>query len=173
MPELLAPRTTTPPLAIEDLGYLYQEATEPSLGGISLEVGRGEFVVLAGRSASGKSSLLRAACGLIPHFHGGELSGTVHVGGLDTSEHGPGDLARLVGYVAQDPETQVVSTTVAAEIELPLELRGDGRHESQSGRGGGAGPRHPPSAETFRRDPLRRRTPDEWPSPQHSSPAHP
>ena len=31
----------------------------------------------------------------------------------------------MVGYVAQDPETQVVSTTVAAEIELPLEMRGD------------------------------------------------
>ncbi|MBN9621767.1 MAG: ATP-binding cassette domain-containing protein, partial [Actinobacteria bacterium] len=35
-------------------------------------------------------------------------------------------LAAAVGYVAQDPETQVVSTTVAAEIELPLEMRGDG-----------------------------------------------
>ena len=31
----------------------------------------------------------------------------------------------MVGYVAQDPETQVVSTTVSAEIELPLEMRGD------------------------------------------------
>ena len=46
--------------------------------------------------------------------------------GLDAIEVGPGELAAAVGYVAQDPETQVVSTTVAAEIELPLEMRGDG-----------------------------------------------
>ncbi|HET9120001.1 MAG TPA: ABC transporter ATP-binding protein, partial [Solirubrobacterales bacterium] len=38
--------------------------------------------------------------------------------------HGPAELAEVVGLVAQEPETQVVSTTVRAEIELPLELRG-------------------------------------------------
>jgi energy-coupling factor transport system ATP-binding protein len=81
--------------------------------------------VLAGRSACGKSTLLRAACGLVPHFHGGEIDGAVEVAGLDAIEAGPGELASVVGYVAQDPETQVVSTTVAAEIELPLEMRGD------------------------------------------------
>jgi energy-coupling factor transport system ATP-binding protein len=47
------------------------------------------------------------------------------VAGIDAIAHGPGELAAAVGYVAQDPETQVVSTTVAAEIELPLEMRGD------------------------------------------------
>jgi len=82
-------------------------------------------VLLAGRSASGKSTLLRAACGLVPHFHGGEVEGRVTVAGLDATRAGPGELAAAVGYVAQDPETQVVSTTVAAEIELPLEMRGE------------------------------------------------
>ena len=86
---------------------------------------RGEFAVLAGRSASGKSTLLRAACGLVPHFHGGQIRGEVKVAGLNAIESGPGELAAVVGYVAQDPETQIVSTTVAAEIELPLEMRGD------------------------------------------------
>ena len=83
-------------------------------------------MLLAGRSASGKSTLLRAACGLVPHFHGGEVDGRVTVAGLDAIAVGPGELAAAVGYLAQDPETQVVSTTVAAEIELPLEMRGDG-----------------------------------------------
>ena len=85
----------------------------------------GEFTLLAGRSASGKSTLLRAACGLVPHFHGGEIEGRIEVAGLDAIDAGPGELAAVVGYVAQDPETQVVSTTVSAEIELPLEMRGD------------------------------------------------
>ena len=44
--------------------------------------------------------------------------------GMDVREHGPAELAAAVGLVAQEPETQVVSTTVGAEIELPLELRG-------------------------------------------------
>jgi energy-coupling factor transport system ATP-binding protein len=92
---------------------------------VSLEVAPGEFVLLAGRSASGKSTLLKAACGLVPHFHGGEIDGEVRVADLDAIAAGPGELAAAVGYVAQDPETQVVSTTVAAEIELPLEMRGD------------------------------------------------
>ena len=45
---------------------------------------------------------------------------------MDALVAGPGELAAAVGYLAQDPESQVVSTTVAAEIELPLEMRGDG-----------------------------------------------
>jgi energy-coupling factor transport system ATP-binding protein len=97
----------------------------PALAAVSFEVAPGEFVLLAGRSASGKSTLLRAACGLVPHFHGGEVDGRVEVAGMDAIGAGPGELAAAVGYLAQDPETQVVSTTVAAEIELPLEMRGD------------------------------------------------
>ena len=129
-----------PALAIEGLNYAYPNAGQatrstlsPSTGpnvdlvlcDVSLTLAPGEFALLAGRSASGKSTLLRAACGLVPHFHGGEISGSVSVAGLDAIANGPRELAAAVGYVAQDPETQVVSTTVAAEIELPLEMRGE------------------------------------------------
>jgi energy-coupling factor transport system ATP-binding protein len=124
--ELAIRRGAAPALAVEGLTYSYPRAVAPALVDVSLEVAPGEFVLLAGRSASGKSTLLRAACGLVPHFHGGEVEGRVTVAGLDAIEVGPGELAAAVGYVAQDPETQVVSTTVAAEIELPLEMRGDG-----------------------------------------------
>ena len=125
MSELAVRRGAAPALAIEGLGYSYPGAARPSLRDVSLKVAPGEFVLLAGRSASGKSTLLRAACGLVPHFHGGEIEGRVRVGDFDALGGGPGELAALVGYVAQDPETQVVSTTVAAEVELPLEMRGD------------------------------------------------
>jgi energy-coupling factor transport system ATP-binding protein len=123
--ELAIRRGAAPALAVEGLGYRYPHAAREALTGVSLEVAPGEFALLAGRSASGKSTLLKAACGLVPHFHGGEIEGSVAVAGLDAIESGPGELAAVVGYVAQDPETQVVSTTVAAEIELPLEMRGD------------------------------------------------
>jgi len=124
--ELAIRRGVAPALAVERLSYAYPRAAAAALLDVSLEVAPGEFVLLAGRSASGKSTLLRAACGLVPHFHGGEVAGRVEVAGLDAIAAGPGELAAAVGYVAQDPETQVVSTTVAAEIELPLEMRGDG-----------------------------------------------
>ncbi len=125
MSELAIRRGAAPALAVEGLSYSYPRAPKRALEDISLEVAPGEFVLLAGRSASGKSTLLKAACGLVPHFHGGEVEGEVRVADLDALGAGPGELAAAVGYLAQDPETQVVSTTVAAEIELPLEMRGD------------------------------------------------
>ncbi len=136
MAELVTPPRATPALAIERLSYAYPNATRTAsdshlgsdavrvLEDVSLSLAVGEFVLLAGRSACGKTTLLRAACGLVPHFHGGEIEGSVHVVGLDAIASGPGELAAAVGYVAQDPETQIVSTTVAAEVALPLELRG-------------------------------------------------
>ncbi|MBN8867711.1 MAG: ATP-binding cassette domain-containing protein [Solirubrobacterales bacterium] len=125
MSSLLGSRTGHPALEIEGLGYRYAGADRPSLTDVSLRIEPGEFIVLAGGSGSGKTSLLRAACGLIPHFHGGELAGRAVVAGRDVRESGPGELADVVGYVAQDPETQIVSTTVAAELDLPLRFRGD------------------------------------------------
>jgi energy-coupling factor transporter ATP-binding protein EcfA2 len=107
-----------------NFSYRYAESSRRALGELSLGIRPGEFVVLAGRSGSGKSTLLRAAAGLVPHFHGGEVEGGLEVAGLDVRSHGPAELAAVVGLVAQEPETQVVSTTVRAEIELPLELRG-------------------------------------------------
>ncbi len=143
MPEPATPTRAIPALAIDGLTYSYPTAPtadgpktglylpksaarrRAALCDVSLHLDAGEFALLAGRSACGKSTLLRAACGLVPHFHGGEIAGVVNVAGLDAISSGPGELAAAVGYVAQDPETQIVSTTVAAEIELPLEMRGD------------------------------------------------
>ncbi len=113
-------------LRFEDVTYRYPHASEPALRGVSLDVAPGEFVVAAGLSASGKSTFLRAACGLVPHFHGGEFAGRVVTGGLDTREHGPAALSAVAGTLFQDPETQVVLSTVRAELALPLENRGHG-----------------------------------------------
>ncbi|HRV61327.1 MAG TPA: ABC transporter ATP-binding protein, partial [Solirubrobacterales bacterium] len=119
-------------LEFEGLSYRYAGSDSVTLDRIDLSVQPGEFIVLAGGSGSGKTSLLRAGCGLIPHFHGGELAGTALVAGRPVTENGPGELADVVGYVAQDPETQIVSTTVAAELDLPLRFRGD--HPAQRAR---------------------------------------
>ncbi len=117
---------TPPILELEHVTYTYAGAASPSLRDVSLRVQEGEMVVLAGRSAGGKSTMLRAASGLVPHFHGGTFGGVVRVGGMDTREHGPAELSRIAGSLFQDPESQVVLTTVRAELAFPLENRGHG-----------------------------------------------
>jgi energy-coupling factor transport system ATP-binding protein len=110
-------------LELDRVGFAYPGGG-PALRDVTLRVLPGEFVLLAGPSGSGKSTLLRAAAGLVPHFHGGTFSGTLRCAGLDTREHGPGDLAAVAGTLFQDPETQVLMSTVRAELAFPLENRG-------------------------------------------------
>jgi energy-coupling factor transporter ATP-binding protein EcfA2 len=113
-----------PVVSADRFAYSYPEAGR-SLHDVSLEIEPGTFTVLAGLSGSGKSTLLRAMCGLVPHFHGGAASGELVVGGLDVRDQGPGELAAVCGTVFQEPETQVVMGGVRAELELPLEHRGE------------------------------------------------
>ncbi len=114
-----------PLVLAEEFSYTYPELDHPALGDITLEIEAGSFVLLAGESGSGKSSLLRAVAGLVPHFYGGTASGDLRVDGMSVRESGPGELARVCGSVFQDPETQVVMSGVRAEIGLTLEHRGE------------------------------------------------
>ncbi len=105
--------------------YRYPERDTLALRDVTLELEAGSFTVLAGESGSGKSTLLRALCGLVPHFHGGDVSGELEVAGMSVRDNGPGELAAACGTVFQDPETQVVMGGVRAELSLPLEHRGE------------------------------------------------
>ena len=107
------------------LSYGYPERDAHALSDVTLELAPGGFTLLAGESGSGKSTLLRALCGLVPHFHGGEVEGELEVAGMSVRDHGPGELAAVCGTVFQDPETQVVMGGVRAELSLPLEHRGE------------------------------------------------
>jgi energy-coupling factor transporter ATP-binding protein EcfA2 len=111
-------------VTFEDVTYTYPGEVAPALLDVSLAIEPGELCVLAGLSGHGKSTLLRAACGLAPHFYGGSFAGRVTVGGLDTREHPPARLGALMGALFQDPETQLVMGSVRAELALALENRG-------------------------------------------------
>jgi energy-coupling factor transport system ATP-binding protein len=117
---------TAPLLSFDRVTYHYPDVEAPALDDVSFEIQPGEFCLLAGLSGSGKSSLLRAACGLVPHFHGGRFAGRVVLAGLDTHEHGPARLGAFAGALFQDPETQLVTSSVRAELSLALESRGHG-----------------------------------------------
>lgn len=109
---------------IRELSYRYPESHGAALEDVCLTFGPGEFVVVAGASGSGKSTLLRAISGLVPHFYGGEIAGSIEVAGMSVRDCGPGQLAAAVGSLFQDPETQIVLGTVRAELAFALENRG-------------------------------------------------
>ncbi len=107
------------------LTYTYPGGERPALNNISLEVRPGDLVAVVGRSGSGKSSLLWAANGLIPHFYGGRFAGEVSVQGVSTRLTAPQDLASHVGTVFQEPARRFVSHSVLDEIAFGLEIAGE------------------------------------------------
>jgi energy-coupling factor transport system ATP-binding protein len=106
------------------LSFAYGGAETPALDGVDLEVAGGEVLLLEGPSGEGKSTLLRALCGLVPHFHGGRFGGRVTVGGLDTLTTPPARVARVAGMVFQDPEGQAVLGSVERDVAFGLESAG-------------------------------------------------
>ncbi|MEW2383842.1 ATP-binding cassette domain-containing protein [Micromonospora sp. NPDC047707] len=99
----------------------YTDGGPPPLSDVTIRVEEGELCLVAGRTGAGKSTLLRAINGLVPHFTGGTLHGTVTVDGRDTRRHPPRDLAEVVGVVGQDPLAGFVTDTVEEELAYGME----------------------------------------------------
>lgn len=108
-------------LSIKSLNYTYADAAVQSLSDVELHVPEGEFVLIIGGSGSGKSTLLRAIKGLIPHFHGGKLSGSIEMEGRFIESMTAYERAAHIGMVFQNPEDQVVMSRVEDEMAFGLE----------------------------------------------------
>ena len=106
--------------ALEHLTYTYPDAPSPAIEDASLRVDGG-ITLVTGPSGGGKSTLLRVFNGLVPHFHGGRISGCAEVSGLSVVATPTRRLARHVGFVFQDPELQTVYATVEREVAFGLE----------------------------------------------------
>ncbi|MFF8376265.1 ABC transporter ATP-binding protein [Streptomyces sp. NPDC015661] len=111
-------------IRFENVSVRYEEDAEPTLRNVNLTVPEGELVLLVGPSGVGKSTLLGAVSGLVPHFTGGTLTGRVTVDGRDTRTHPPRELADLVGTVGQDPSAHFVTDTVEDELAYGMESLG-------------------------------------------------
>lgn len=113
-----------PIIDIEKATYTYPGTKRPALRDFSLRMDEGEFLLVTGASGAGKSTLLRLLNGLVPHFYGGVLSGSIRVDGRDPVEYGPGEMSDTVGLVFQDPEAQFVAEAVEDEMAFAMENAG-------------------------------------------------
>lgn len=123
-----------PVLSIEHLGYAYptlkpDQPTEWVLSEVNLLVQEGEFLSIMGPTGVGKTTLCLALNGIVPQLTGGVIRGRVLVDGLDTRATPVAELARRVGVVFQDPETQIFNPSVEAEVAFGLENLGIPRAE--------------------------------------------
>jgi energy-coupling factor transport system ATP-binding protein len=88
---------------------------------ISFALHKGELLLIAGPSGCGKSTLLKCLNGLIPHSYSGKLSGSIRLAGKAVADLSLRDLAQYVGTMLQDPEKQIIGSTVEQEIAFGLE----------------------------------------------------
>jgi energy-coupling factor transporter ATP-binding protein EcfA2 len=111
-------------IRFDQVSVTYGDDAAPAVHGVDLTVPEGELVLVVGPSGVGKSTLLGAVSGLVPHFTGGTLHGRVTVDGRDTRENRPRELADVVGTVGQDPLAHFVTDTVEDELAYGMECLG-------------------------------------------------
>jgi energy-coupling factor transporter ATP-binding protein EcfA2/energy-coupling factor transporter transmembrane protein EcfT len=118
-------------IELDDLNYSYpaanaHDAPAPVLRDLTFRIERGEFVLVVGPSGAGKSTLLRCLNGLVPHFYGGTIGGSIRIAGRDPIALEPRRMSEVVGLVFQDPEAQAVMDVVEDELAFALENQGIG-----------------------------------------------
>ena len=113
-------------IKIEKLLFPHEE--KPALKNIDFEINRGDFIVITGGVASGKSILLHSITGAIPHYHNAELTGEVTIMGQNLKDMRLNRMSDYVAYMMQEPHNQIISLDVYEDVafglgnlELPLE----------------------------------------------------
>ncbi|AHI54581.1 energy-coupling factor ABC transporter ATP-binding protein [Listeria ivanovii] len=113
-------------ITLENVSYKYPIGHKEVLQNINLSIEKGKFYALIGSNDAGKTTLCNLLRGFIPHFYHGELAGEVLVFGKRLEEWSLSDLSQKIGYVFQNPFTQISGSkeTVFEEIAFGLENLG-------------------------------------------------
>ena len=120
--------TTSPAVELVNLHYAYPQTApnQPSpwvLRGAELRVDHGELLALMGPTGAGKTTLALALLGIVPQSTGGRIRGRVSVLGMDSRTTPVPVMARRVGLVLQDPDSQFLMTNVEDKVAFGLALR--------------------------------------------------
>ena len=111
-------------IELKNVSFKYANSESGALDGISLEIQKGECVLLCGESGCGKTTVTRLINGLIPHFYEGEISGKAFVNGLNVTEAELYETAQIVGSVFQNPRSQFFCVDTTSEIAFGCENAG-------------------------------------------------
>ncbi len=107
-------------IQVKDVSFTYEEASEPALTHVSLDVKKGEFLAVLGHNGSGKSTLAKLLNALyLP------TEGQVSVCGWDTTdENHLWDIRQQAGMIFQNPDNQIVATIVREDVAFGMENLG-------------------------------------------------
>ena len=108
--------------SIKNLTFTYPNKELPALNDVSFDINMGEFVVICGQSGSGKSTLLRNLKPILaPH---GKKQGSILFYGQEVDTLDQKIQAARIGYVLQNPDSQIVTDKVWHELAFGLESLG-------------------------------------------------
>lgn len=111
-------------IKFENVSFYYPDSDDASVENITLEIKKGEVVLLCGESGCGKTTLVRMINGLIPHFYEGRMNGHVYVNETDTTQAELYETAKIVGSVFQNPRSQFFCVDSTSELAFGPENMG-------------------------------------------------
>ena len=118
-------------IELKNVSFKYELQEEKTIKNLDLYVKQGEFVGIIGKNGSGKTTLCNIIRGIIPDFVQGEITGSISIDNKDINDIERGKMAELVGFVFQNPFSQIsgIKKTVFEEIAYGLENLGVPREE--------------------------------------------
>ena len=110
-------------IEIKNFSYKYPLEDKNVLENLNLKIEKGEFWAVIGKNGSGKTTLCNALRRFVPDFYKGEVTGEILVDGKNLKDFSPKELVTKIGFVFQNPFTQIsgVKDTVFEEIAYGLE----------------------------------------------------
>ena len=118
IPSLIRSGKENPVLSVQNLKHTYADGTQ-ALHGVSLDIHPGEYVVIIGQNGAGKSTLVKHFLNLLQ-----PTEGKVLVNNQPTKKMSVSELAKSIGYVAQNPDNQIFNNTVEKEVSFALRHQG-------------------------------------------------
>lgn len=118
-------------IELKNVSFKYELQEEKTIKNLDLYVKQGEFVGIIGKNGSGKTTLCNIIRGIIPDFVQGEITGSISIDNKNINDIERGEMAELVGFVFQNPFSQIsgIKKTVFEEIAYGLENLGVPREE--------------------------------------------
>ena len=109
-------------LRVDGLKFSYPNQLKKALNNINFSIDEGDFVLICGESGCGKSTLLRhLKPELSPH---GQVSGDIYYYSQKINDYTSKQIASEIGYVLQNPDSQIVTDKVWHELAFGLENMG-------------------------------------------------